>query len=74
MDKLNELIDAKALVSFNQDFLDNIPKEEVRAEALGVLIANWASWDVDLIVKVCVAALGDANAHSLEELLEEANC
>lgn len=42
---------------------DALTERFIDEQALGVLIARWAEWDIRRIVEVAATALEDANAH-----------
>jgi hypothetical protein len=47
------------------------PEEVSDAEALGVIVAQWAEWDGNKIIEAFLAALEDANFHTEREQIEE---
>lgn len=63
---LRALIDAQKRSSFTD------PASADDAEALGILLANWAEWDCTVLLNVTIGALDDANWHSLAGALSDA--
>lgn len=48
------------------------PEQISDAEALGILVAQWAEWEGKKIVEAFISALEDANYHSFLNVVEAA--
>jgi hypothetical protein len=53
-------------------FIVNIEDDEINAETFGANIAQQCGWDGETIMKVFLAALTDANYHTMCSRLEDA--
>jgi hypothetical protein len=65
--ELQALIDAAKPDMFNEFAAG---REYLNEEALGILVARWATWDCRRVLEVCMAALEDANMHTETAALE----
>ena len=63
--QVQALIAAKRATAFPD------PSQASDAEALGLLVAEWADWDGATIIEALSAALEDANYHTLAGAIED---
>lgn len=60
----------QAVIDANKPDMYTNPAAISDAEALGVIVSVWSSWDGDAICEAFLAALEDANFHTLRAKLE----
>jgi len=56
---------------FTPEFIERSTEREIQIQGLGIALAKWSTWDGLEILKVCYAALEDANFHSEAEKIQE---
>lgn len=70
-ERLQELLDEKAKTAFTKEYKAKASKEEMRKEALAMLVASYLQRDVEDCLKVCGDILEDANLHDEAKTVRE---
>ena len=75
-DKIDPIIDAIIPETFTSEYMATANRDEIRTEALGIIVSKWSGWDGFKIMRVAFEALEDANFHTeaavLADMLEKA--
>ena len=67
---LNELLDLWGREVFESEYREEVDRETLRLEMLGILISKYAKWDINKVAKVCIEALHDCNFHDAAAAIE----
>jgi len=69
---LTLIAENRAAAAFLESHLAETPIETLRLEGMGMALAKWTEWTGEDLVKILLAALGDANFHEWVESIEKA--
>ena len=69
--KLDSVLDVAVNEFFMPDYVRQTPANQLKEEALGILVSQWTEWDGLAIMRVFFSALEDANFHSEAGLVLE---
>ena len=68
-EKIDQILDSMIPSSFTPGHVAKTGVDELRKQALGLLVSRYFRWDIFDISDTCIEALEDANYHDAAELL-----